>query len=169
MKHIDYTVLDINLAAEGEKKLQQTMGKMPVLQIIDGRLSVQRPLANVRIAACCHVAKETGAACIALKNAGADIMLVASNPLSTQDDVAAALVKYYNILVYAHSRETNEECFSYRKKLLSSNPNLLLDDGAEAVSQMYEYSPESAERLIGSVEQTTSGFLKSSIWKDAGC
>ena len=81
------------------------MDKMPVLQIIDGRFSEQQPLTNVRIGACCHVTKETGVACIALKNAGADIILVASNPLSTQDDVAAALVKYYDIPVYAHQKQ----------------------------------------------------------------
>ena len=157
---LQYKIKDIHLAEQGKRSIEMAMENMPVMKIIHERFQYQQVLKNIKIAVCSHITKETAVACIALKNAGADVLLVSSNPHSTQDDVAAALVKYDQISVYGRSSQTRDEWIAYRKDVFSFRPDILLDDGAEILPMIYESCPELAEHLIGTTEQTTSGVKK---------
>lgn len=160
MRENQYNIKDINLADSGKKSIEKAIENMPVMEVISDRLEYQQSFANLKIALCSHITKETAVACIALKKAGADVIMVSSNPRSTQDDVAAALVKYYGISVFGHSQQTEEEWIEFREHIFSFMPDLLLDDGAEILPMIYEKCPELANNLMGSTEQTTSGVNK---------
>ena len=157
---INYDIKDISLAEQGEKNIQWAIKDMPVLEKIKARFEKERPFEGLRLSACSHVTKETAALCLAMQAGGANTVLVASNPLSTQDDVAAALVKYHNIPVYAIAGETVEQYKSHIQHAIEHNPHLIIEDGCDLVSMLHIDYPEIADGVIGSTEETTTGIIR---------
>lgn len=157
---LEYDIKDINLAEQGENNINWAIKDMPVLGQIKKRFEIEKPFRGLRLAACSHVTKETAALCLTMQAGGAEAILVASNPLSTQDDVAAALVKYHNIPVYAVAGESMEEYKSHIQKAIEFKPDLILEDGCDLVSTVHIENPELASRIIGSTEETTTGILR---------
>lgn len=153
-------IKDINLAEQGENNINWAIKDMPVLSKIKARFEKEKPFEGLRLAACSHVTKETAALCLAMQAGGADTVLVASNPLSTQDDVAAALVKYHNIPVYAIAGETVEQYKSHIQHAIEHKPNLIIEDGCDLVSMLHTDYPELLENVIGSTEETTTGIIR---------
>ena len=160
MTQLKCDIKDISLAEQGLNNIQWAMKDMPVLEQIKKRFVEEKPFAGLRLAACSHVTKETAALCIAMKAGGADAILVASNPLSTQDDVAAALVKHYGIPTFAVAGETVEQYKSHIKIALDHNPDIIIDDGCDIVSMIHAEKPELASKIIGSTEETTTGIIR---------
>lgn len=153
-------IRDINLAEQGENNINWAIKDMPVLSKIRARFEQERPFEGLRLSACSHVTKETAALCLTMQAGGADAVLVASNPLSTQDDVAAALVKYHNIPVYAIAGETVEQYKSHIQHAIEHKPNLVIEDGCDLVSMLHTDYPELLENVIGSTEETTTGIIR---------
>ena len=122
-------VKDINLADQGKNQIEWAFKDMPVLKQIQERFIKEQPFKGLKLSACVHVTKETAALCVVMKSGGADAVLVASNPLSTQDDVAAALVKHYGIPTFAVAGESVEQYKSHIKVALEHNPDIIIDDG----------------------------------------
>lgn len=133
---------------------------MPVLRQIQERFIEEQPFKGLKLSACVHVTKETAALCVVMKSGGADAVLVASNPLSTQDDVAAALVKHYGIPTFAVAGETVEQYKSHIVEALNHNPDIIIDDGCDVVSMIHAERPELASKIIGSTEETTTGIIR---------
>ena len=157
---LNYEVKDINLAQQGKKNIEWAQKDMPVLNAIKERFKKEKPFKGLRLTASVHVTKETAALCIALKEGGADAVLAASNPLSTQDDVAAALVKYYGIPVYAISGEDKETYHRHIETVLNHKPNLIVDDGCDLVATIHNSKRELLPNIIGSCEETTTGIIR---------
>ena len=157
---IKYDIKDINLAEQGENNINWAIKDMPVLSKIRTRFEKEKPFKGLRLAACSHVTKETAALCLTMQAGGADAVLVASNPLSTQDDVAAALVKYHNIPVYAIAGESVEQYKSHIQHAIEHKPNLIIEDGCDLVSMLHVEYPELLENVIGSTEETTTGIIR---------
>ena len=153
-------IKDINLAEQGENNINWAIKDMPVLSKIRTRFEKEKPFEGLRLSACSHVTKETAALCLTMQAGGADTVLVASNPLSTQDDVAAALVKYHNIPVYAIAGESVEQYKSHIKHAIEHKPNLVIEDGCDLVSMLHTDYPELLENIIGSTEETTTGIIR---------
>lgn len=153
-------IKDINIAEQGENNINWAIKDMPVLSKIRARFEKERPFDGLRLSACSHVTKETAALCLTMQAGGADTVLVASNPLSTQDDVAAALVKYHNIPVYAIGGETVEQYKSHIKYAIEHKPNLIIEDGCDLVSMLHIDYPELLDNVIGSTEETTTGIIR---------
>jgi len=153
-------VKDITLAEQGENNINWAIKDMPVLSKIRARFEKEKPFAGLRLAACSHVTKETAALCLTMQAGGADTVLVASNPLSTQDDVAAALVKYHNIPVYAIAGESVEQYKSHIQHAIEHKPNLIIEDGCDLVSMLHTDYPELLGNVIGSTEETTTGIIR---------
>ena len=153
-------IKDINLAEQGENNIQWAIKDMPVLTKIRERFQREKPFTGLRLSACSHVTKETAALCLTMQAGGADTVLVASNPLSTQDDVAAALVKYHNIPVYAVAGETVEQYKSHIQHAIEHKPNLIIEDGCDLVSMLHIDYPELLSNVIGSTEETTTGIIR---------
>lgn len=153
-------IKDIALAEQGENNINWAIKDMPVLSKIRARFEKEKPFAGLRLAACSHVTKETAALCLTMQAGGADAVLVASNPLSTQDDVAAALVKYHNIPVYAIAGESVEEYKSHIQHAIEHKPNLIIEDGCDLVSMIHTDYPELLSGVIGSTEETTTGIIR---------
>lgn len=153
-------IKDINLAEQGENNINWAIKDMPVLEQIKKRFAIEQPFKGLRLAACSHVTKETAALCLAMQAGGADTVLVASNPLSTQDDVAAALVKYHNIPVFAVAGESVEQYKSHIQHAIEHKPDLIIEDGCDLVSTLHIEHPELADRVIGSTEETTTGIIR---------
>jgi adenosylhomocysteinase len=133
---------------------------MPVLRQIQDRFEKEKPLAGVRISACCHVTTETAHLAIALKAGGADAVLIASNPLSTQDDVAASLVVDYGIPVFAKKGEDNDTYHRHVETALDHRPNVIIDDGSDVVATMVKERQHQLEDLLGTTEETTTGIVR---------
>ncbi len=155
-----YDVKDINLADEGLRRMRWAEQEMPVLRLLMERFTKERPLEGVRLSACLHVTTETGNLMRTLKAGGADVVLCASNPLSTQDDLAAALVKYDEIPVFAIKGESNEVYYQHLKSALDHNPQITMDDGADLVSGMINDRKDLLEGIYGSTEETTTGVIR---------
>src|SRR5574344_1727018 len=153
-------IKDINLADQGKNNIEWAMKDMPVLNLIKKRFEKEKPFSGLKLSACVHVTKETAALCIAMKAGGADAVLVASNPLSTQDDVAAALVKHYGIPTLAVAGETVEQYRSHIEQALDHNPDIVIDDGCDLVATIHEKYPDVAKKVIGSTEETTTGIIR---------
>lgn len=168
MTQIKCDIKDINLAEQGKNNIEWAMKDMPVLEQIKKRFMIEKPFAGLRLAACSHVTKETAALCIAMQAGGADAVLVASNPLSTQDDVAAALVKYYNIPVFAIAGETVEQYKSHIKEAINHQPHLIIEDGCDLVSMLHSEYPGLADKVIGSTEETTTGIIRLQAMENDG-
>ena len=133
----DYHVKDLDLAPGGRHKIEWAAREMPVLKLIQERFKAEQPLKGVRISGCLHITTETANLAHTLQLGGAEVMLCASNPLSTQDDTAAALVHYYEIPVFAIKGENNETYYEHINAVLDQKPHLTMDDGADLVSTLH--------------------------------
>jgi adenosylhomocysteinase len=157
-KEIRCDVKDLSLADEGKRRIEWAEREMPVLKMIRQRFQDEKPLAGLRLVACAHVTTETANLARALSAAGADAILIASNPLSTQDDVAAALVKHYGISVFAIKGESIETYNQHVRIALDYKPQLIIDDGSDVVATLVSERPELISEVIGSTEETTTGI-----------
>jgi len=155
-----YDVKDLALAEQGALRIEWAENEMPVLRLIRQRFEREKPLQGVRIAACLHVTTETANLMRTLQAGGAQIALCASNPLSTQDDVAAALVKYDGIAVYAIKGEDKETYYRHIHQALDTQPQITMDDGCDLVSTLHTERREQLDRVIGGTEETTTGVIR---------
>ncbi len=155
-----YDIKDINLAAQGRQRIDWAAREMPVLRQIQERFAKEKPFAGIRLTACCHVTTETASLAIALKAGGADALLIASNPLSTQDDVAACLVADYGIPVYAKKGEDDATYHSHVQIALDHRPNIIIDDGSDVVATLIKERQHQMEDIIGTTEETTTGIVR---------
>lgn len=153
-------IKDISLADEGLRRIDWAWQEMPVLQELEARFVDTKPLKNIRISGCLHITTETANLARVLQSAGADMVLCASNPLSTQDDVAAALVEHFQIPVYAICGETNEQYYQHINAAIDHQPVITLDDGADLVSWIHSHRTELIENMLGSTEETTTGVIR---------
>ena len=160
MTEMKCDIKDINLAEQGKRQIDWAFKDMPVLKTIRERFIKEKPFEGLKLSACVHVTKETAALCTVMQAGGADAVLVASNPLSTQDDVAAALVKYYNIPVFAVAGETVEQYKQHIQEAINHNPDIIIDDGCDMVSTIHEQRPDLISKIIGSTEETTTGIIR---------
>ena len=161
-------VRDLSLAREGIRRINWAAREMPVLGQIRERFSREKPLNSLRIAACLHVTTETANLVLALRDGGAEVALCASNPLSTQDDVAAALTAEYGIPTYAINGEDNETYYRHINAALDHKPNVTLDDGADVVATLHSTRTELIDDVIGGAEETTTGVIRLRSLADAG-
>ena len=155
-----YDIKDISLAETGKLRIEWANNQMKVLKLIRARFKKEKPLKKVRVAACLHVTSETANLMITLKEGGADICLCASNPLSTQDDVAASLVKHYGISTFAIKGEDNTTYYNHLVQALEHRPQMTMDDGADVVSMLHSKKKEFLKYLIGGTEETTTGVIR---------
>jgi len=153
-------VKDLSLADAGRKRIEWAFQSMPVLQQIRKQFIKDQPLKGVRIAACLHVTTETANLMIALRDGGAQPVLCASNPLSTQDDVAAALVRDYNIPVFAIKGESNETYYAHILSVLEHRPQITMDDGCDLVTTLHTRRQDLLEGVLGGTEETTTGVIR---------
>jgi adenosylhomocysteinase len=153
---MNYDIKDIKLASEGKLRIEWASHQMPVLKLIQTRFAVEKPFKGVRIAGCLHITTETANLAYALQAGGADLVLCASNPLSTQDDVAAALVKS-GFPTFCIKGEDNKTYYSHIISALSYKPNLTIDDGADLVSTIHKEKVKLLRGIIGGTEETTTG------------
>jgi adenosylhomocysteinase len=156
----DYDIRDVGLADQGRKRIDWAEVEMPVLRLIRERFAKERPLAGLRVAACLHVTAETANLMRTLAVGGADVVLCASNPLSTQDDVAASLVAHEEIPVFAIKGEDNATYYGHLKAALDHNPNVTMDDGADLVSAVLKDRRDLLDSMVGSTEETTTGVIR---------
>ena len=155
-----YDIKDIKLAAEGKRKMEWAERNMPVLRLIREDFKKKKPLKGQTAVACLHVTTETANLLWTLKEGGANVITCASNPLSTQDDVAAALVKYYDIPVYAIKGESNKVYYSHILSALEHKPTMTMDDGADTVSIIHKTHRKLIDNIIGGTEETTTGVIR---------
>jgi adenosylhomocysteinase len=155
-----FDIADESLASEGARRIAWADRQMPVLAAIRARFAKERPLQGQRIAACLHVTTETANLVRTLRDGGAEVFLCASNPLSTQDDVAASLVKDEGIPVFARKGEDNETYYQHLASCLDANPTMTMDDGCDLVSTLHKERPEQCASLIGGSEETTTGVIR---------
>ncbi|MBN1221807.1 MAG: adenosylhomocysteinase [Candidatus Aminicenantes bacterium] len=157
---MNYDVKDLSLAQKGKLRMEWAGRFMPVLGSIKEKFSKDKPLKNVRLSACLHVTSETANLMEALKLGGARVALTASNPLSTQDDVAAALVKYHKIPVFAIKGEDNQTYYDHIRQALDNTPQITMDDGADLVSTIHSKRRELIPGIVGGTEETTTGVIR---------
>ncbi len=157
---MDYDIKDMALADEGKRRILWADGDMPVLQQIRKRFEKELPLTGKKMSACLHVTAETANMARTLKAGGADLVLIASNPLSTQDDVAASLVRDFDIPVYAVKGEDNKRYYDHIVAAIEHRPVVTMDDGADLVSAMHHGYDDIAEGIIASMEETTTGVIR---------
>jgi adenosylhomocysteinase len=157
---IRHDIRDISLAGKGKLRIEWAAEDMPVLKSIKERFSREKPLKGIRLAACLHVTTETASLAETLKAGGADVRLCASNPLSTQDDAAASLVKYSKIPVFAIKGEDHKTYYKHINDALSLKPNITMDDGADLVSTLHKEKRGLLKDVIGGTEETTTGVIR---------
>lgn len=156
----DYHISDASLAPGGKLRIDWAEEEMPVLRQLKARFEKEQPLKGMRISACLHVTTETANLMATLQAGGADVVICASNPLSTQDDVAASLVVNYEIPVYAIKGEDKTTYFSHIEAALNHKPHLTMDDGADLVSELHKNRRELLEHVVGGTEETTTGVIR---------
>jgi adenosylhomocysteinase len=156
----EHDIKDTELATGGRYRIEWAEQEMPVLRAIRERFEQEKPLKGVRISACLHVTTETANLMRALQAGGADVVLTASNPLSTQDDVAASLVVHDEIPVYAIKGEDNDTYYKHIEAALDHKPQITMDDGADLVSELHKNRRELLEGIIGGTEETTTGVIR---------
>jgi len=157
---LSYDVADLSLADEGRLRIEWAGMHMPVLKLIERRFREEKPLKGLRIAACLHVTTETANLMSLLKAGGAKVALCASNPLSTQDEVAASLVKNLGMEVYARRGEDSETYYEHLHRVLDSKPNITMDDGGDLVSTVHKERGDALPGILGGTEETTTGVLR---------
>ena len=153
-------IRDLALADQGHNRIEWAMQEMPVLRELITRFSRTQPLKGIRISGCLHITTETANLARALQAAGADLVLCASNPLSTQDDVAAALVSHYKIPVYAIRGESTEIYYQHINSALNHQPVITMDDGADLVSEIHKHRTDLVTTMLGGTEETTTGVIR---------
>jgi len=153
-------VKDISLAPRGKDRIEWAAKEMPVLRLIRERFTKDQPLKGIRMSGCLHITTETANLAITLKAGGADLMLCASNPLSTQDDVAAALVSEYGIPTFAIKGEDEQTYYRHINVVLDHKPNMTMDDGCDLVSTLHTTRTELIPAIIGGMEETTTGVIR---------
>jgi adenosylhomocysteinase len=153
-------VKDLGQAAKGKARIEWAAQWMPVLKLIRKRFIAERPLAGVRLSACLHVTTETANLAITLRDGGADVVVCASNPLSTQDDVAASLVRDFNIPVFAIKGVDKDTYYSHIVSALDHRPQVTMDDGADLVTTILTKRQELIPDIIGGTEETTTGVIR---------
>ncbi len=156
----DYDIKDLDLAPAGRLRIDWAEREMPVLRLIRERFAEEKPLKGVRLSACLHITTETANLARTLQAGGAEVVLTASNPLSTQDDVAAALVSYYEIPVFAIKGEDNETYYKHIHAALDHKPHITMDDGADLVSTLHKERTDLIGNVIGGTEETTTGVIR---------
>ncbi len=163
-----FDIKDINLAPQGKQRIEWADREMPVLRLIRERFEQEKPLTGVKLVACAHITTETANLARTLQAGGAEALLIASNPLSTQDDVAASLVADWGIPVMAIKGESVETYVRHVRAALDTNPNLIIDDGSDVVATMLKEKKELTEKLIGTTEETTTGIVRLKAMQKAG-
>ena len=158
IKH--YDVKDIDLADRGRYRMEWAAKEMPVLRQIEQRFAQDHPLDGVRVSACLHVTAETANLMRVLQAGGADVVLTASNPLSTQDDIAATLVSHFEIPVFAIKGEDNDTYYQHLHAALDHRPNMTMDDGMDLLATLHKSRRELLPEVIGGTEETTTGVIR---------
>ena len=159
-RSVEFDVKDIGLAAQGKQRIEWSEREMPVLRLIRERFAEEKPLDGVKLVACAHITTETANLARALQAGGAEAVLIASNPLSTQDDVAAALVSDWGIPVYAIKGESTDTYNRHVRTALDSHPDIIIDDGSDVVATLLKERPDQVKEIIGSTEETTTGIQR---------
>jgi adenosylhomocysteinase len=155
-----HDVTDLGLATEGVRRIEWAEREMPVLRLIRERFATERPLAGLRIGACLHVTTETANLMRTLKAGGADVVLAASNPLSTKDDVAAALVAEYGIATFARRGEDRDTYYAHLNDVADTRPQITMDDGCDLVSLLHSERPGQVKEVLAGTEETTTGVIR---------
>jgi adenosylhomocysteinase len=155
-----YDIRDIALADKGRFRMQWAAREMPVLEQLEQRFAKERPLSGLRVSACLHVTSETANLMRVLQAGGAEVVLTASNPLSTQDDIAATLVAHYEMPVYAIKGEDNKTYYQHIMAALDHRPHITMDDGADLVSTLHKERRELLDGVVGGTEETTTGVIR---------
>ncbi|HXM49674.1 MAG TPA: adenosylhomocysteinase [Pyrinomonadaceae bacterium] len=168
MPAIEHDIKDISLAPQGKKRIDWAEREMPVLRLIRERFRTEQPLKGVRLVACAHITTETANLALALQAGGAESLLIASNPLSTQDDVAASLVADSGIPVFAMKGESTDTYRRHVQTALDFEPQIIIDDGSDVVATMIKERPALKDKLIGSTEETTTGIVRLQAMQAAG-
>src|SRR5467141_1782221 len=167
-RSLEYDVKDIGLAEQGKKRIEWSEREMPVLRLIRERFGNEKPLQGVKLVACAHITTETANLARALQAGGAESVLIASNPLSTQDDVAASLVSDWGIPVYAIKGESTETYNRHVRTALDFHPEIIIDDGSDVVATLIKERGDQVKELIGSTEETTTGIQRLNAMSAAG-
>jgi len=157
---ISYDIKDATLAEGGRYKIEWAAREMPVIRLLQDRFAKDRPLDGIRLSACLHVTAETANLVQTLQMGGADIVLTASNPLSTQDDVAASLVMHNEIPVYAIRGENDKTYYDHIQAAIAHKPQITMDDGADLVSEIHKNHADLISDIIGGTEETTTGVIR---------
>jgi adenosylhomocysteinase len=165
---LEFDVKDIGLAQQGKQRIEWAEREMPVLRLIRERFGAEKPLQGVKLVACAHITTETANLARALQSGGAESVLIASNPLSTQDDVAASLVADWGIPVYAIKGESTETYNRHVRTALDFHPEIIIDDGSDVVATLLKERPDQVKELIGSTEETTTGIQRLKAMETAG-
>jgi adenosylhomocysteinase len=168
MRAIEHDIKDISLAPAGKRRIDWAEREMPVLRLIRERFGAEQPLKGVRLVACAHITTETANLARALQAGGAESMLIASNPLSTQDDVAASLVADCGIPVFAMKGESTDTYRRHVQAALDFEPDIIIDDGSDVVATLIKERPELAKKIVGSTEETTTGIVRLEAMLKAG-
>jgi adenosylhomocysteinase len=155
-----HDVVDLGLAAEGIRRIEWAEREMPVLRLIRERFEREQPLAGIRVGACLHVTTETANLMRTLKAGGADVVLAASNPLSTKDDVAAALVAEYGIATFARRGEDRDTYYAHLNSVADTHPQITMDDGCDLVSLLHSERPAQIKEVLAGTEETTTGVIR---------
>lgn len=167
-REVDFDIKDANLALDGQRRIEWAEREMPVLRLIRERFAAAQPLRGVRLIACAHVTTETANLVRTLQAGGAESLLIASNPLSTQDDVAASLVTNWGIPVYAIKGETTDTYSKHVRMALDFRPEIIIDDGSDVVATLIKERGEQVKEVIGTTEETTTGIVRLQAMESAG-
>ena len=165
---IQYDIKDINLAEQGKQRIEWADREMPVLRLIRERFKKEKPLDGIKLVACAHITTETANLARTLQAGGAESTLIASNPLSTQDDVAASLVSDWNIPVFAIKGESTETYNRHVRIALNTKPQIIIDDGSDVVATMLKEHNDHVDKIIGTTEETTTGIVRLRAMEKAG-
>src|SRR5438128_7042983 len=168
MPAFEHDIKDISLAPQGKKRIDWSEREMPVLRLIRERFATEQPLKGTRLIACAHITTETANLARALQAGGAESLLIASNPLSTQDDVAASLVSDYGIPVFAMKGETTDTYRRHVQTALEFEPDIIIDDGSDLVATMMKEKPDRKSKITGPTEETTTGIVRLQAMQAAG-
>src|SRR5437763_119607 len=168
MPAFEHDIKDISLAPQGKRRIDWAEREMPVLRLIRERFAAEKPLSGLRLVACAHITTEPANLARALQAGGAESMLIASNPLSTQDDVAACLVADYGIPVFAMKGESTDTYRRHVRAALDFKADVIIDDGSDVVATLIKEDPEHTKKLVGSTEETTTGIVRLKAMQEAG-
>jgi len=167
-RSVEFDVKDIKLAGHGKQRIEWAEREMPVLRLIRERFAEEKPLSGVKLVACAHITTETANLARALQAGGAESVLIASNPLSTQDDVAASLVSNWGIPVYAIKGESTETYNRHVRTALDTHPDIIIDDGSDVVATLLKERADQIKEIVGSTEETTTGIQRLEAMQTAG-